>query len=535
MLACSLAACGDNSASKDSSKQEETKEKTEKKKTKKKDQKKKKENKEEGKEKAGEQSLAKRLCGKYSREADAEYCDLESVEIISIGDNLYGFGGESNADDGSDPEMFSFWAIEWFPENEEDLKSTTADSVELSRLTFSVMSMAGKYQGAPVQGTITLTDDGVILDGFGEGKCEYKKDDSIEDAFPYLDDGTSSENSEKLQGVWKLKGADDPVWWIFDGSSCYVYEKIPGKEVSLYAGNYEADGTGLHMQLSCLGNGGMPYECELEIEIDGDKIRVSDNGYCDLDYFEQGAEFVRSDESEIPVRAAYSEFSASTDTDTDAEDLFEADPMQRPFYGVFTSTTTDRDAAILAAGKLLDQGYDGTVTYSPEWDNLNSKPFFCVLAGRYDTQEDADEALADVKADGYKDAYVKFSGQCTGTRMTFTNTGMMQVKPVSGAVILSGMELAPTYDWYSGDGEDWGTDAVLIVDANTVFDPDCETEFFGYYEEGDSVYDWYLRNLRLAEEDPDNYGMYGMPLSGVFEINTFGNRVDRFYGSYWWD
>jgi len=75
----------------------------------------------------------------------------------------------------------------------------------------------------------------------------------------------------------------------------------------------------------------------------------------------------------------------------------------------------------------------------------------------------------------------------------------------------------------------------LVADDRTVFDASAEMEFFGNYEDGDTVIGWYKKNLELFQKDPEGYSAKGMPLQGVFDVSYTDDHIDRFYGSYWWD
>ena len=60
-------------------------------------------------------------------------------------------------------------------------------------------------------------------------------------------------------------------------------------------------------------------------------------------------------------------------------------------------------------------------------------------------------------------------------------------------------------------------------------------EYFGNYEDGESPYEWIVKNYNLMNEDPDKYMEHGPALSGVFEVGLDGNNIVSYYGSYWWD
>jgi len=217
------------------------------------------------------------------------------------------------------------------------------------------------------------------------------------------------------------------------------------------------------------------------------------------------------------------------------------DLSQHPFYGVFVSAVKDSESAHEQLIKLGEIGYSAEIVYSPEWEELNPEPYFCVSAGRYDTKEKADSLLEYVKKDGYKDAYVKFSGDCNGIHKTLTCRAPMEVELLDNAAIIKNTEeidLTYTYDEFYADGYEHPfvkepEDILLIVDENTVFDPSCETGFFTNYEEGDTPLEWLKRNIQNIENDPD--AASDLALVGIFELGTDGNRVDRFYGCYWWD
>lgn len=81
-----------------------------------------------------------------------------------------------------------------------------------------------------------------------------------------------------------------------------------------------------------------------------------------------------------------------------------------PYYGIFCSAYKNYDDANKNAEKLRQQGFSNAqVVYTTDWSNLNTEPWYCVIAGAYTTKAAADEALPKVKA-VYGDAYVKYSG-----------------------------------------------------------------------------------------------------------------------------
>jgi len=81
------------------------------------------------------------------------------------------------------------------------------------------------------------------------------------------------------------------------------------------------------------------------------------------------------------------------------------------FWGIWSYASKDGDDADKFAQELNEKGFDAQIFVSSEWTNLNSDTHFVVTAGTYKTEEDAKSELEAVKALGYKDAYVKYSGE----------------------------------------------------------------------------------------------------------------------------
>ncbi|MBO4901603.1 MAG: SPOR domain-containing protein [Lachnospiraceae bacterium] len=489
---------------------------------------------EETEEKAGEQTLAKRLCGKYSARDNEEWMGME---IVSFGDNLYAYVGLDMEEEGEEePENFdyySYWAYEFFPVDASELQSTTGNSVEMYRLSFSVMSYAGQYQGAPVMGTITLTENGIVLDGFDEGRMELTRDERAEDMFTYAVKAGDSGADADLQGFWKSTGTEKETYLDFDGNALYILSKTPGEVVDFTGGGITTENNQLQGQFSTLGSGSMPSEVYGFYQFIDGRLHISAEEYSDLTLFNDGAEFERIGEEELPLYTADNTL-AYVPGKTDKSALLTDDPLQEPFYGIFVSALTESEQAIELAGKVQAKGFESMVVYSPEWENLSPKKFFCVTAGRYATQQEAEDDLDAVKA-VYPDAYVKYSGACRGTHVMYTNTGMGIIEVEDDYAVITHVDNETVYQWSGDTDAEESLNRVFIVDENTVFDPSCETEFFSNYEDGDTPLTWFKRNDELLHNDPDAYAMNGPAFSGVFEIVVTGNHIDAFLGSYWWD
>ncbi len=493
-------------------------------------------------------SLAKRLEGRYSyhygpKDATSDSDEFLIMHVISFGDNLYAYCGYAFDDDYETFESYSFWATEFIPEQSEDLKSTDKDSVTVTALNFSVMSNLGQYWDTGNKGTITFTEDGLVFEGFGhdgflvpenDDSRLFLKDDRAEEAFCYLKKDERNADPD-IEGLWKLEEKDAPVFYLFEGNNLYVYQKKKDHEVFFAGGGCEFQNGTFSCTASVLGTGSMPYDWKGEYKVSGDKLTLSLDED-PLTYEPSKLTLTRADQADIPV--------ITMDDVVFTEDSFGFNGAwdiaytqvyyENGFYGIWTSAGKDRNAEIEKAKKLVDLGYDACVLYSPEWEGLNTQPYYCVTAGRFQSEEEAEEALPDVKKAGYSDTYVKFSGKCRYTMINYTNFGDLKTEVYSDKIILRDVSIVISQSWYPSIEEESPV-MDLVIDKDTLFDDTCEMEFFGNYEEGDTPFEWYAKNAELMEKDPDQYSMYGHALSGVFEVGIRKNRIDRYFGSYWWD
>ncbi len=199
-----------------------------------------------------------------------------------------------------------------------------------------------------------------------------------------------------------------------------------------------------------------------------------------------------------------------------------------PFYGVWAGAFEDRQAAVELYNELNGKGFAGVYVYSVEWENLSKDPYFCVSAGMCRSEEEANALLEDVKKAGYKDAYVKFTGERIAHRIYYVVNDESAIDLMSGEVILNDVQIEEMSGGYGGK-------ASLTVNKDTVFDETCDMSGFGNLKKGASVLDWFEENMKLLEEDPDEYLAKGAALKGVFDVSITGNHIDAFYGSYWVD
>ncbi len=201
------------------------------------------------------------------------------------------------------------------------------------------------------------------------------------------------------------------------------------------------------------------------------------------------------------------------------------------FYGIWTNAVKEPGPAINEAKKLNKKGYDSYVCYSPEWANLNSKPFYCVTAGRYASKKEAEADLEGVKKAGYEGAYVKFSGERKYVTISYLSDGNIKMDVSENEAVLKDVEFEIARSWYPQMENEEQLKADFIIDKDTVFDETCDTAFFENYKKGDTPLKWFKRNYDLMQKNSGET----MALFGVFEVGVNGDHIDRFFGSYWWD
>ncbi|WP_026523469.1 SPOR domain-containing protein [Butyrivibrio sp. MB2005] len=482
-------------------------------------------------------SLAKRLCGKYScKSSKGEYYILD---IYEFADNLYAHVGISEDDENSDYlGAYTFWGAELIPDDKDVAKNLNDDVFTCDILAFSIMSNMGKYQSAPQSCRLMLTDKGIDFTGaFFSGKEEtlsFEHDNRVEDAFPYMfsEEAGIGNPPEKMLGIWREKGSDNPHYVQYGERGMFkIYQETPGTEVFFAGGEYHfIDDDRLCGTYSVLGNGSMPMEYEAMFSLVGDDTIELDFIY-DNSLLEDGESHMvleKIDEDDVPFVTIDKVREVLTDNYNYDAYVLPSDYYDEGFYGVWIGAYEDLEEAKELAQKIEDQGAVATVVFSPEWENLNAKPFYCVTYDRFETESSAEAALVNAKTSGYDGAYIKFSGKRVMHRIYYTVYSHDVMDFSKDKVVISGVSTSSLM----GDDE---KEMTLIVDKDTTFDSSCNMSFFGNYEKGQSVLEWFNKNDELAKEDADSYSSGGPALLGVFDVAITGDHIDRFYGSYWWD
>ncbi len=503
--------------------------------------KKKKKNKADTKDNSSDQrSLAQRMAGKYSY----HYSDDEGndeyfiMDVVPFGDNLYAFCGQAMPDDNESLEAYTFWASEFIPYEEDEMTSTDGDKVTVNELRFSVMSNAGKYWDSGCKGTITLTDDGLVFEGFtddgflsgNDDSRSFIKDDRVEDVFSNLK-GDKTGSDEELQGLWVHKDKHADMYIEVSGSDMILYRKEPDREVFYAAGECDLHDGSLEFTGNCIESGGMPFEFSAEYKAEGDTLTLEAEEPDATDVLQGFTKFERSSDAKVHV-ITMDDIQLDVASFGPFVDSINIEVLNRQdYYGVFVSSAKEQDKCTPTIDKLEEAGFIRSFTvYTPDMSGLNPEPYYVVTTGLYTSEDEAQKVLSEVKAAGFKDAYVKYAGTYMGDRYWYTMHGGENIDMLKDGVMLRGVSVSIPYP---ADGEPVNAD--LLVTEDTVFDRSADLASFGNSEKGDTPYEWIVRNQKLMNDDPDQYQMNGPALSGVFEVGIKEGRITTYYGSYWFD
>lgn len=487
----------------------------------------------------GRQSLAKRMCGKYSYHIEGNGGDNEeyyTMHVVSFGDNLYALCSQAMADDHGSFETYSFWASEFIPYDADDMRSKDGNQVRVNELCFSVMSNAGKYWGAGSTGKIVLTNDGLLFEDFEDeeflcpaeyGSRLFLRDDRVEEAFPYLyhePERPIDDVSRQLQGLWMLEDEGAPVFLEFKDSNLFIYQKAFDTEVFYAAGSYTCSDGVLAGNVNALGDGKMLKGLRADYEVRGDQLHMEFEEFHSevLSSLEGSCTFKRADAADIHL--------VTVDDAAEIDDQHSAD-LGYSYYAVFVSAAKDKGECASSESRLEKAGFESSVIFTPDFSELDPEPYYAVTAGLFGTKEAAESCLVNVKASGLDDAYVKYCGKYVGSRFYYTMDGSETISISEGNIILNDVAISLPYQT---DTELSTT--ILHIDKNTKFDAACDTSAFENYERGDTPLMWFTRNyMRMLDDDPGEYERYFRALCGVFEVSIEGYHISAYYGSHWWD
>ena len=110
---------------------------------------------------------------------------------------------------------------------------------------------------------------------------------------------------------------------------------------------------------------------------------------------------------------------------SEEEQVVEETQQYSAFYGIWIGADKEESGANQKANEAISKGLDGYVFVSSDWANLNSEKWYVVSAGVYFNEADANNALSNVRSNGYKDAYVKYSGEYIGNQNSSGNDEAM--------------------------------------------------------------------------------------------------------------
>lgn len=159
-------------------------------------------------------------------------------------------------------------------------------------------------------------------------------------------------------------------------------------------------------------------------EVSGDEISATEDLFVghwsyqsDKSNFRITYKFDRNDDSKYGIVLSQM-ILERTDDETSFGRIEEVDTVafdRDGFYGIWVGASKNEDEANALKDKVSAAGLAGVeVVLTTDWENLNSKPFYVVTAGTYPSKKGADTCLDIVKAAGYSDAYVKFTGRYIG-------------------------------------------------------------------------------------------------------------------------
>ncbi|MCR5302572.1 MAG: SPOR domain-containing protein [Lachnospiraceae bacterium] len=489
----------------------------------------------------GQKSLAQRMAGKYSYHYSDEDGNDEFyiMNVVPFGDNLYAYCGQAMPEDYESLDAYTFWASEFIPYDADEMTSTDGDTVTVNELRFSVMSNAGKYWDAGHKGTITLTDDGLVFEGFdhegflvpeNDDSRLFLKDERVEDVFSYLNND-KADAPEQLQGLWVYGDDNNSVYVEFSGSDMYVYRKDPGQEVSYMAGGCDFHDGSFEFAGNMLGNGGMPIEFSGGFNTDGNELTLDVEGTDAAGLLPEHEVYRRITDREIHVITMDEVELDSASFGSLGGNQYIGALKEQDYYGVIVLSAKSADKCMPTVEKLEAAGFvREPVVYTPDFSQLNPEPYYVATAGMFTSKEEAEKMLAKVKDAGFKDAYMKYAGSYTGDRYWYYMYDGATIDELKDGVMLRGVSVTIPYITYAES-----VTADLLVTDQTVFDKSAETEFFGNYENGDTPYEWIIRNKKLMNEDIDQYMQNGPALVGVFEVGLEDNKITTYYGSGWWD
>lgn len=172
-----------------------------------------------------------------------------------------------------------------------------------------------------------------------------------------------------------------------------------------------------------------------------------------------------------------------------------------PFYGIWVYASKSSNEASSFANDVSINGFSGYTENTIQWNNLNDEEWYVVTAGKYSTENEANNHLSAVKKK-YPDAYVKYSGEYKKSSSNasyssfygiwvYASKSYDEASSFAGEVSSNGFQgfVFTTTDWSNLNSEKWyvvtagqyGTEkeAINKLDAVQNYYPDAYVKYSG--------------------------------------------------------
>lgn len=502
------------------------------------------------------ESLGERLegCWLYVDEDDPSKGNY--FEIIDVCGNLFGAGAYClEADDGGYEISGVTQGYELIPLKSGDFERTDIDGCDIGLTMYDLMNNGGQTYTSPRSCQVSVKDDSLVIEAKdgeenlitgGASKAVFKPCDEHLTGFSYgseIKPEILNKPSSDLYGLWRMKDSDLFIEFLKnendpDEGQLKIFQKNSGEVPFVATGIFYCDGNGITAGYSRIG--AYPEQFTLEIKkLDGDTLTTA----CDdspLGLFDGKVTFEKADKDDVPPLTVDDapEYDGDQGEYEEGEAYGALEYLNTTFYGVWVTAGNDKDKLYETAEDFAADGFDDCLVVSTaDFENLSDKVAYSLTVGKFDSEADADQRLEEVKKLGYKDAYVKNTGAYLSDNYYYVTSTLegFDVDEANGEIWIKGVEVQfPYRTGYEQSGA--STVMTLYLDKNTVFDPaDPADAGFGNYKKGETPYEWFVRNYKLSEEDPDENYDATMALRGVFEVAINGNHIDKYIGSYWWD
>lgn len=144
-----------------------------------------------------------------------------------------------------------------------------------------------------------------------------------------------------------------------------------------------------------------------------DSHTVPDNNTGVVNYVEQNTiENTTENTTEVELVTEEEREEVSVEvTEEVFEEIIDESKRTAPFYGIWIGADKDEYEANQTADKAIAKGINAKVFLTTDWSNLNTKKYYVITAGVYETKEEAKSQLDRIIELGYEQAYVKYSGE----------------------------------------------------------------------------------------------------------------------------